>query len=80
MATTQQTADFITEQTAAAGDVYSRKMFGEYALYCDNKVVALICDEQLFIKPTEPGHDFMAQLVRLTADALPVPKPKRKRA
>ena len=32
----------------------SRKMFGEYALYLDGKVVALVCDDQLFLKPT-PG-------------------------
>ena len=32
----------------------ARKMFGEYALYLDGKVVALVCDDQLFLKPT-PG-------------------------
>lgn len=32
----------------------ARKMFGEYALYLDNKVVALVCDDLLFVKPT-PG-------------------------
>lgn len=31
-------------------------MFGEYALYCDEKVVALVCDDKLFIKPTEEGR------------------------
>jgi TfoX/Sxy family transcriptional regulator of competence genes len=31
-----------------------RKMFGEYALYLDAKVVALICDDILYVKPT-PG-------------------------
>ena len=30
----------------------SRKMFGEYALYLGEKVVALVCDDTLFIKPT----------------------------
>lgn len=25
-------------------------MFGEYALYADGKVVALICDDRLFVK------------------------------
>ena len=29
-----------------------RKMFGEYALYLDGRVVALVCDDQLFLKPT----------------------------
>jgi TfoX/Sxy family transcriptional regulator of competence genes len=32
----------------------ARKMFGEYALYLDGKVVALVCDDLLYLKPT-PG-------------------------
>lgn len=41
---------------ATAGNIRSRKMFGEYAIYCDDKVVALVCDDQLFLKITEPGR------------------------
>lgn len=59
MATTQVTVDFITEQLAAAGNIYSRKMFGEYALYCNSKVVALVCDNKLFVKPTHAGRTFI---------------------
>ncbi len=59
MATSQQTADFILEQTGSAGDMIVRKMFGEYALYCDTKVVAFICNDQLFMKPTEVGNKFL---------------------
>jgi TfoX/Sxy family transcriptional regulator of competence genes len=32
--------------------ISARKMFGEYALYLDGKVVALVCDDQLFLKVT----------------------------
>lgn len=56
MATKQSTIDFITDQIAGAGLIQSRKMFGEYALYCDSKVVALVCDDQLFVKPTSRGR------------------------
>ncbi len=38
-----------------------RKMFGEYALYCDGKVVALICDNTLFVKITEQGKAFVGK-------------------
>ncbi len=31
-----------------------KKMFGEFALYLDGIVVAFVCDDTLFIKPT-PG-------------------------
>ncbi len=27
--------------------------------YCDGKLVALICDDQLYLKPTEAGKAFM---------------------
>ncbi len=55
MATSQSTIDFLIDQLVTLSDVKYRKMFGEYALYCDGKVVALVCDDELFIKPTNQG-------------------------
>jgi TfoX/Sxy family transcriptional regulator of competence genes len=34
----------------------ARKMFGEYGLYCDGKMVAVIGDDQLFVKQTPGGR------------------------
>ena len=56
MASNQSTVDYIVEQVARAGAVAGRKVFGEYALFCDGKMVALICDDQLFMKPTVAGR------------------------
>lgn len=36
-------------------------MFGEYALYCQDKVVGLVCDDELFVKITEPGKQFVGE-------------------
>lgn len=106
MASKQSTVDFLSEQIADAGMITSRKMFGEYALYCNQKVVAFVCDDKLFLKPTDAGRDYignpleepaypgsklyfriaedhwdnapwMTELVRITTDALPPPKPKK---
>ena len=55
--------DFIVDQIQDAGKVRSRKMFGEYAIYCDDKVAALVCDNQLFVKPTEGGQAFIGDVV-----------------
>ena len=55
MATDQKFVDFICEQMAGAGPISARKMFGEFAIYCGEKVVALACDNQLFVKPTAGG-------------------------
>jgi len=59
MATRQDIVDFIVEQLAGARDVTARKMFGEFALYSQGKVVALVCDDQLFVKPTDAGRSFI---------------------
>ena len=54
---------FEADQIDASCEISYRKMFGEYALYSRNKVVALICDDQLFIKPTEAGKSFIGEVV-----------------
>jgi TfoX/Sxy family transcriptional regulator of competence genes len=62
MTSKQDTVDFILEQIANAGVVSARKMFGEYAIYCNGKVVALVCDDQLFVKPTNNGKKFIGSV------------------
>ena len=54
MATDPGTAAYVAEQMSTAGQISLRKMFGEYAVYLQGKVVALICDGQLYVKRT-PG-------------------------
>ncbi|MES1187820.1 MAG: TfoX/Sxy family protein [Myxococcales bacterium] len=61
MASAQRNVDFIVEQMAEARDVSARKMFGEYAIYCRGKLIALFCDHQLFIKPTNAGRAFLGK-------------------
>ncbi len=59
--------DYILEQLEPIGDVRYRKMFGGATLYCDQKVVGLICDNQLFIKPTEAGKSFIGKVTEAPA-------------
>lgn len=72
MATNQKTVDYILDQISSLGAVSAKKMFGEYGVYCDNKIVALICNDQLFVKPTEKGRAFL----RVVVEALPYPGAK----
>lgn len=58
MATQPSTIDYILDQLSEIPDIRARKMFGEYALYNNGKVVALVCDDTLFIKITEEGKVF----------------------
>ncbi len=99
--------EHVRDQASGAGEVTFRKMFGEFAIYLDGKVVALVCDNQLFVKPTEGGSALLtdpprgspypgarphlmlnellddrhrlAAVLRATADALPMPVPRKKR-
>lgn len=59
MSSSQSTVDFIVEQIQKAGDIRYRKMFGDYALYCNDKVIGLICDDQLFIKKTALINNYL---------------------
>lgn len=106
MASSQKIIDYITDQIARAGDIRSRKMFGEYALYCNEKVVGLVCNDVLYLKITADGRahiedpveappydgskpmfqigddqlddrEWLTKLVRITADVLPIPLPKK---
>lgn len=43
---------YVCEQLRGAGEITHRPMFGEYGLYGDGKFFALVCDDQLFLKPT----------------------------
>lgn len=62
MATTQDFVDHVFEQTELAHRLSARKMFGEFALYLDGKVVALLCDNQVFVKPTPEGRALLGRV------------------
>ena len=73
MASDLDFVEFVVDQIENAGAIRYRKMFGEYVLYCENKVVALICDNQLFVKPTKAGKSFIGNVIE--APAYPGAKP-----
>ena len=50
MSTNKETVDFILETLGDNNRFSAKAMFGEYALYADQKVVGLICDDCLYIK------------------------------
>ena len=73
MATDQEFIEFIIDQISGVKGISCRKMFGEYAVYCEGKVVALVADNQLFVKPTAGGRAFLGEVVE--APAYPGAKP-----
>lgn len=74
MATKQSTVDYLLDQLHDTQvPIRTRKMFGEYALYFGEKVVAFVCDDQLFVKRTEKGKQFIGNVVE--APPYPFAKP-----
>ena len=55
MATKPEFMQYIADQLRDAGEITYRKMFGEYSVYCNGKLFAVVCDDQLFVKITEAG-------------------------
>lgn len=53
---------YVCDQIDAACDMSHRHMFGGTTLYSKGKVVALICDNQLFVKPTEAGRSYIGDV------------------
>ena len=52
MATDTDFIAYLTEQAGLGARLTHRRMFGEYALYVDEKVVAFACDNSLVVKPS----------------------------
>jgi TfoX/Sxy family transcriptional regulator of competence genes len=58
---------YICDQIDAACEVSHRDMFGGTTLYSKGKVVALICANQLFVKPTEAGRAYIGDVTEAPA-------------
>ena len=48
--------NYVSDQLREAGTIRSRKMFGEYGLYCNDIFFGVICDDQLFVNLTPAGE------------------------
>lgn len=72
MATDRDFIEYVHEQAGLGGALAYRKMFGEYGIYFDGKIVALAADNRLFLKPTEAGRALLPTVV----EAPPYPEAK----
>lgn len=67
MASDKSFVDYVVEQASGAGEIIARPMFGEYGIYIGNKIFGLICDNKLYIKPTESGRAFIGVVTEAPA-------------
>ncbi len=64
MATDLEFVEYVAEQAALGDRLAWKKMFGEYALYLDGKVVAFACDNSVFVKPSAAADTLAPGLPR----------------
>ena len=63
MASNEDFVQFIVDQCSGAGEISVRKMMGDYCIYCDGTIFGLICDNNLFVKPTYQGAAQLKEVV-----------------
>lgn len=61
MASNIEFVQYVCDQISDAGKITFKKMFGEYGIYYNQKIIGLISDDQFFIKITENGRKFMEE-------------------
>jgi TfoX/Sxy family transcriptional regulator of competence genes len=61
MATDASFVEYVCDQAGLGARLTAKRMFGEYGLYVDGKVVAFACDNQVFVKPTPAGRALVPQ-------------------
>lgn len=64
MATDLTFVDYVIEQSGMDGRIACKRMFGEYGIYIDGKIVAFACDNSLFVKAAEATSALTATLPR----------------
>src|SRR3546814_621641 len=47
---------YVLDQLAMGAELAHKRLFGEYGLWLDGKIVALVCDDQFLVKPTAAGR------------------------
>lgn len=59
--------EFVINQIDDSNEITVRQMFGGHTLYSKGKVVGLICDNQLYVKPTKSGRAFIGEAIEAPA-------------
>ena len=63
MASNADFVQYIVDQCSGAGEIAVKKMMGDYCIYCDGILFGLICDNNLYIKPTEEGATQLKEVI-----------------
>ena len=64
MTTDLSFVEYVIEQSQLDDQVTYKRMFGEYGIYIDGKIVAFACDNSLFVKAADATAALTASLPR----------------
>ncbi len=59
MASNLDFVEYVCTQISGAGEMTYKKMFGDYGIYCNGKIIGVICDNQFFVKKTKAGANIL---------------------
>jgi TfoX/Sxy family transcriptional regulator of competence genes len=63
MASSLSFVEYVVDQFDESCSVTYKSMFGEFGLFSQGKMFALICDDRLLFKPTEGGAAYIGDVV-----------------
>ncbi|TYQ15272.1 UNVERIFIED_CONTAM: TfoX/Sxy family transcriptional regulator of competence genes [Acetivibrio alkalicellulosi] len=63
MASSIEFVEYVCDQINGAGHITYKKMFGEYGIYCNAKIIGLICNDQFFVKETNSGRNLLDEII-----------------
>ena len=63
MACSPDFVQYIIDQCSGAGEIAVKKMMGDYCIYCDGVLFGLICDNNFYVKVTEPGRAVLKEVI-----------------
>ncbi len=63
MASDLNFVEFVVDQFDSDCEITFKRMFGEFGLYSGGTFFGVICDDQLFVKPTDGGRAFIGEVV-----------------
>ena len=63
MACNPDFVQYLIDQCSGAGEVTVKKMMGDHCAYCDGLLFGLICDNNFYVKVTEPGRVVLKEVI-----------------
>lgn len=72
MASDLQFVEYVRDQFESSCGVTHKRMFGEFGLFSEGRMFAMVCDNRLLFKATVSGREYIGAVV----EALPYPGAK----